>query len=123
MSTPEQIEMQNKWFAMLRSGEYKQTKNILRSSKTGGYCCLGVAALLVAGQKEADSYFDSQGNLSYQRDTMKALGFRDADGGFAKPIEFGGRTISSFVDANDNCGLTFAEIAGLAEKNRDICFV
>ena len=33
-------EIKAKWVAALRSGEYKQTKDVLQSSS--GYCCLGV---------------------------------------------------------------------------------
>jgi hypothetical protein len=34
-------EIATKWVAALRSGEYKQSKSVLRS-KDDGYCCLGV---------------------------------------------------------------------------------
>jgi hypothetical protein len=33
-------EVQEKWVAALRSGEYKQTREILRDEE--GFCCLGV---------------------------------------------------------------------------------
>ena len=33
-------EIKAKWVAALRSGEYKQTREVLKSS--AGYCCLGV---------------------------------------------------------------------------------
>lgn len=37
-------EFAEKWISNLRSGEYKQTREILFNEKKCGYCCLGVAA-------------------------------------------------------------------------------
>ncbi len=128
MSTPEQKAMQAKWIAALRSGEYKQAKGCLRDRDSGGYCCLGVAALLVKGQDEADEFFNGYGNLtdygdSDYSDVQRAFGFRDPGGKFANGVTLDNMEIWSFAGANDVFGLTFEQIADLAEKNPDICFV
>lgn len=55
--TPE--EVMELWIEALRSGEYKQTKEKLKS-KSGGFCCLGVLCDLAAKdggpQWEKDRY-------------------------------------------------------------------
>lgn len=35
-------ELKAKWVAALRSGDYKQAKDVLHDPATGGYCCYGV---------------------------------------------------------------------------------
>jgi hypothetical protein len=43
----ERLEMFEKWVEALRSGEYKQTTEVLRSREGDCYCCLGVLCNLI----------------------------------------------------------------------------
>jgi len=149
-STPEQIEWQNKWIAALRSGEYAQTNSqLIEDLGAGevGYCCLGVAALIAAEVTRQplalDMDYDNQSSLVLSGwKAMELFGFGDSHGLFAKRVpnpkfnpenrideddegDCNGNpeTIPSFVDANDGAGLTFEQIADLAEANRDKVFV
>lgn len=38
------VELKRVWLEALRSGDYKQCQDTLHNFKTGGFCCLGVAA-------------------------------------------------------------------------------
>ena len=44
-------EIKKKWLRALRSGKYKQTKEMLHK-KNGGYCCLGVLCDIYAKEKK-----------------------------------------------------------------------
>lgn len=63
-------EVKKLWIDALRSGEYKQTKGILRrEGGKGGYCCLGVLCDLHAKQglgnfKDSNAYADGLGEES-----------------------------------------------------------
>lgn len=51
-------EIKKKWLKALRSGEYKQGRNLLRSN-TDHYCCLGVLCDILnpnGWEKSGDSY-------------------------------------------------------------------
>ncbi len=41
------IEEKRLWVEALRSGEYKQTKGTLHNLDDGGFCCLGLGALVL----------------------------------------------------------------------------
>ena len=43
-------ELADKWLTALRSGEYKQAKEVLYDEKTNGYCCLGVLQKCISGE-------------------------------------------------------------------------
>jgi hypothetical protein len=47
-----------KWAKALRSGKYKQTKNVLFDGE--GYCCLGVACIVAGAKFEKRKDNDSQ---------------------------------------------------------------
>lgn len=47
-------ETLDKWLAALRSGEYKQTREKLYDSETGGFCCLGVLQHVLEGRVTPD---------------------------------------------------------------------
>lgn len=126
-------EWQDKWIAALRSRKYHQATNMLKDEK-GCMCCLGVAKRIYQGKHAFDAYDahddeDNQRceNLGNDLDVMQAFGFADEDGDFLSPVKFkiGDREarITSFVSANDHHGLSFAEIADLAEQHRDKVFL
>ena len=48
------------WIKALRSGEYKQCKELLYRQETGGYCCLGVLARTMG--KTSDELVDGLSN-------------------------------------------------------------
>lgn len=43
-------EIAQKWIAALRSGEYKQGKNVLYDARDNSYCCLGVLCKTIGKQ-------------------------------------------------------------------------
>jgi hypothetical protein len=45
-------EFGDKWLAALRSGKYKQGRDLLHNLTTDGYCCLGVLQMEVCGSVE-----------------------------------------------------------------------
>lgn len=105
--------------AALRSGEYKQAKNRLKTAD--GYCCLGVACILAGCVfTEEDGDFiteDNNGAVPPQR-VRDAFGFFNSNGSRRDPRELtiGGRHYSCLTEANDG-GATFAEIADYIEAN------
>jgi hypothetical protein len=54
-----------KWIAALRSGEYKQGKNVLYDRHRDSFCCLGVAGYLMGIPKDA---MRSSGYLGFNLD-------------------------------------------------------
>lgn len=51
-------ELKTKWLEALRSGEYKQTTNLMYKAETDGYCCLGVLAIC-AGRIKTEIQWDT----------------------------------------------------------------
>ena len=114
-------ENAKKWIAALRSGEFKQGKNLLLDA-AGNYCCLGVACELFirdGGQLEKglvkrmgeNILISFDDGISVSPATVKDwLGLNSDDGGFVS----GGRK-KSLVLANDH-GETFDEIANIIES-------
>jgi hypothetical protein len=71
--TPEQRERIQRWVAALRSGEYKQTTQVLHNDQ--GYCCLGVACDLYSKTPEGQT--SGWANHPSQRNEQK-IGFEFA---------------------------------------------
>jgi hypothetical protein len=118
-------EPQKAWLAALRSGEYKQCRDTLKSIN-GGFCCLGVACdISPIGTFTEENYFkitDSEhftkGFLSIQM--MLWLGLTDSCGRFSRR---GDLEYPSLADMNDSGKFTFEQIADFIEKNPEIIFV
>ena len=53
---PMDPELKAKWVAALRSGEYKQGRDVLHNNKSNTYCCLGV--LCRVAEFETDGFSD-----------------------------------------------------------------
>jgi hypothetical protein len=88
-------EIKEKWTAALRSGEYTQTKFMLRNITDSpvSHCCLGVLAEIV----EPSVFTDRSGTYVHT----------DVYG----PAELEGSAVNTCVNMNDAQGKTFAEIA------------
>jgi hypothetical protein len=130
-------EIAERWVAALRSGEYKQTKNIL--GRVDGdekyYCCLGVLCELAVEDgiippasighdecQDTDDLLVFDGNDKEPgRDVIEWAGMRSRAGVYRQD---GSTTISGDTDrgclASDNdSGKSFAEIANIIEREVD----
>jgi len=96
-----------KWIKALRSGKYKQGKHRLRTAKTGGYCCLGVACSVLA--KETGNKTNSFSNHK----TLNYSGYLNARGEKLLRIKGVQATLSHM---NDSQNYTFEQIADFLEK-------
>lgn len=115
-------EVKARWVAALRSGEYKQTKGVLK--KNGGHCCLGVLCDLYAREAGLPNW--GVASLSDAAEG-KAFFAQQGDAGLpgARVVIWSGlnpdanvrikSTRQPLYDHNDN-GATFAEIADAIEK-------
>lgn len=126
MATAEQLEIRARWLAALRSGEHKQTTQVLTRVAEDGtlsHCCLGLLCQLVGARKVA-----SPGRISYgipscrpatsssvilPESVMKLAGMKTMEGGISEEL--------TLASANDS-GKTFSEIADLIEENEAILF-
>lgn len=119
-------ELYDNWIAALRSGDYKQTQNRLRSSDDA-FCCLGVACDTYNPDLwERQYYLGAEYALPLE--VLLALGLSpDCDIDVSKE-EFEsiiGREVSnplgnvSLFELNDEYGLNFNQIADVLEKYRD----
>ncbi len=117
------------WVAALRSGEYSQTKGILRDNR--GFCCLGVACDLFSKQVPNGWWMpeDNQGFIPFRSVSTKQTEgevtsevLTDAvaewlglGGDFNPSIVNGEFSKESLADANDS-GMPFSQIADIIEK-------
>jgi hypothetical protein len=102
-------DVKAKWLEALRSGEYKQGREALRTVDNA-YCCLGVLCDIVG----VEWTFGARGAYGHYGDTQKvahpdkrvyeACGLDDSHEG-------------TLVEMNDDAGKTFAEIADWIEVN------
>lgn len=118
----QQAENRRKWVAALRSGEFQQTRNVLRNED--GYCCLGVAAELAAREGVAvrTAPDERDGNWLYNDDPTRLapklrhwLGINSPRGVLRTPIYDG--HIVSLDGLNDICGFSFEQIADVIESD------
>jgi hypothetical protein len=124
------------WVAALRSGEFKQGKNVLRSNED--YCCLGVACELYHRQFEA-YIWESFENPEEDNDEMTVYSFDGDDLQLAERVrEWLGLATNigayrrgaddpisarpSLAEKNDT-GAKFEEIADIIEREPDGLFV
>jgi hypothetical protein len=116
-----------KWVAALRSGDYKQTKGVLRKSDTNEMCCLGVLCDLYSKENDKGKWGNHVGSVPFREGEVQGQVF-DEDGttftsmpppevtnwsgmGLSRDNGFW----SNLADAND-AGATFEEIADRIEK-------
>ena len=97
--------LKRKWVRALRSGKYKQARDMLRNPKTGGMCCLGVLCH-IQGARSA--------MLDNYQETTLPRGFNAA----IRPAER--RFLASKNDGGSSSGgipHTFKQIADWIEKH------
>jgi hypothetical protein len=63
-------EIKAKWLAALRSGEFAQTKKVLRDMD--GYCCLGVLCCVMYQNEDWSDYDSFRGNYTIPPDGLLA---------------------------------------------------
>ena len=117
-------ENAKKWIAALRSGEYRQTRDVLRSHD--GYCCLGVACDVYAEEtgkgewkKKSDSVSDFFFKHEYGRETTELPCDVASWLGLPRENKVAGYNsqgcVMSLVADNDN-GNSFVKIADIIES-------
>src|ERR1043165_7751454 len=97
MATKAQKVELRKWVAALRSGKYKQGRDVLYSPK--GYCCLGVAGKAVAKIPAKEM----RGRMFLPDGTASRLGLNET-------------LQSRLARMNDKAMMSFKEIASWIEK-------
>jgi hypothetical protein len=103
-------EFKKKWLEALRSGKYKQGKNVLYDAETNCFCCLGVAGDLCEIPKEK--------LIEVGCKILSAKEFR----GYKIPLALSERDYTQdelqreLAEMNDN-GKTFLQIADHIEAN------
>ena len=108
----EQKEHRKALVVALRSGKYEQGLQCLRS-KSGKYCCLGVAcdiSGLAPWKPIYDSYTFMGKDVSMPKQVMDYFGFVSREGRFCAENELEHLTI-----LNDK-GISFEHIAGIIEQ-------
>ena len=115
----EQIENSIRWIAALSSNKHSQGKSILGDEKLG-FCCLGLACHINGFDYEPKNPWLSHRN-------MEELGLENKMGKaiVGSRLAFSGnaRMYFSLVDANDDAGLTFPEIAEVIIENAEYLFI
>lgn len=103
-------EFKAKWIAALRSGEYQQCHGTMFKEKTGGYCCLGVAACVQHGFNITSSINQSKDGASFYDLLPSPIA-----GGFSNPVA------KHLMRMNDGTGdfdeTSFPEIANWIDAN------
>ncbi len=109
-----------KWIEALRSGKYKQTKEVLHDGD--GFCCLGVLCEVLGipkyyGEESGRWWFYSNNRREYEvlpADIAKDMGLT-VDGALAEPVAFAGAELNDLAHLNDR-GADFIFIADVIEK-------
>jgi hypothetical protein len=117
-------EIKEKWINALRSEEYQQTQDNLKTDE--GYCCLGVLCDIYAKENNVDweKDFDEYTMFGYVRKlphhVVKWAGLNSQ----SPEVKDDNGNYVFLINLNDT-GSTFREIAGLIEKNpfNNICSI
>ncbi len=106
-------EQLDEWIKALRSGEYKQTNSqlVYRDTVNGevGYCCLGVYGRLNGGTEDL-----SQGWMTFEGVTS-STGELEPQVAYIPGALMAKSAQSFLAGLNDGQGLSFEEIANIAE--------
>lgn len=118
-------ELAQKWLAALRSGEYTQGRDRLRTLNSE-FCCLGVAcdiadssqwALMGVSHKRMFRWGKSENTHLLGYDLASKIGLNPSgcrlDG---KDFRFDHLNIYSLMEANDTLELPFTDIANMVEN-------
>lgn len=101
--------LKNQWVKALRSGNYEQGKNLLRS-KENKFCCLGVLCDLMNSQAWDESYIETVGGYYWGASGAIIIGFDTI-------INTPGIEQGNLTNMNDTQNKSFAEIADFIEAN------
>lgn len=104
-------ELADKWLAALRSGEYKQAKEVLYDEETNGYCCLGVLQKCISGE----IVLDPSGELPY-RDWLDSHGIIFIDMFTNNSLNPYIEKTKSYISTENDNGKSFDKIADLIES-------
>lgn len=113
--------IKNKWLKALRSGDYKQTKKVLKDSK--GYCCLGVLCDLhrlsrvdVKAKWNGKFYNSSTPStkMSLPVSVMEWAGLKSNIGEYETKTK--SKVEKNLIGLNDLKGYSFKKIANVIEK-------
>lgn len=114
----QQAAHRRKWVKALRSGEYKQGKNMLRNGDK--FCCLGVACNISGVGRWNGSYYVDAGGFSSSTkltsDVADWLGLASRHGEYFDSR----RNLTNLIAKNDGDGgqrpLSFKQIANIIER-------
>jgi hypothetical protein len=84
-------QQKEQWLAALRSGKYPQGRGFLKSSITGGYCCLGVA-------REACSLEGISGNRLLVSETVSWIFLPERTQGELARMNDAGKDFAAIAD-------------------------
>lgn len=98
-------ELKAKWVAALRSGNYEQGRNTLRSADNR-YCCLGVLLCVKGSFRPAQLFMSGEGDLAVYQYMDGLLGKSDADQRQHR---------HRLAEMNDHQDKTFGQIADYIE--------
>jgi hypothetical protein len=107
-------QIKQKWVDALRSGEYQQTRNYLRTDN--GFCCLGVLCDLYGKENNVEwDLVNDGGNYEFQDEESHLPSSVRKWAGIADGGPLGNGQIGTLVTLNDS-GTIFNEIADLIEE-------
>ena len=123
--TKQQVENRLKWIEALKSGKYKQVREILKR-KDQGYCCLGVACEISGlGKWDGDNHFLEKvsGCVSSSHMTFRVkdhYGFERMSGEICTDPKDHETYWHSLTEYNDTKLYNFQQIAELLENDLNI---
>ena len=113
-TSEQQKANRDKWVAALRSGEFKQGREVLRNVEADKYCCLGVACAL-AIREGVESEWPDDGGYSWDEELPYAvrdwLGLKTGAGDLAE-----GDRYNHLIALNDDARYTFTQIADVIDR-------
>lgn len=107
-------KMKAKWLKALRSGEYKQGRELLKT-KDGKYCCLGVLAEINGHLKENGCVL-LEYVVEHRPSQIYTAGILDTDGGSWRN-DVQGTVLEQAMEMNDSFEHDFNSIADYIEEN------
>jgi len=118
-------ENRKKWIEALRSGEYRQTKEVLCDGD-GNYCCLGVLCNMYERETGKVLPSNNSGVYNVYEDTLEELpevmewvGLKEVTGGFKRKDDLPDICLAGL---NDECDWNFHQIADLIESEPEGLF-
>jgi hypothetical protein len=103
-------EFAKEWVKALRSGKYKQAKNVLYEADRNAFCCLGVACD-ISGLPPEKWHGNEYTVLPLE--VQEKLNLSSKYGCFQEDTT--SSRINSLVNLNDNLGYSFDQIADIIE--------